>query len=139
MAAKWLLTSDPLKKGAAMTGFIRIVLAFWFVLWLAASAGCSSQSDGTVSGEVTLDGNPLKEGVITFIPAGGKSPTASAKIVDGRFSATVPVGQMQVRISAPKIVGKRQMYDTPDCPWVDNVEELLPTRYNVDSKLTLTV
>jgi hypothetical protein len=120
-----------------MTGLTRKVLALGFVLCLAASAGCSSQCEGTVSGEVTLNGEPLKEGEITFLPPAGKGPVA--KIVDGRFTARVPVGQMKVKISARNVVGKRKMYDAPDAPWVEDVEELLPARYNVDTKLTLTV
>jgi len=92
-----------------------------------------------VSGEVTLDGKPLKEGVIRFVPEDGKSPTADAPVADGKFQATVPAGKKRVEISAPKVVGKRKMYDTPDSPVVDEVAELIPAKYNVRSELTLTV
>jgi hypothetical protein len=51
----------------------------------------------------------------------------------------VPVGEKKVSISAPKVTGKRKMYDTPDSPTVDVVEELLPPQYNRQSTLTLTV
>ena len=77
------------------------------------------------SGETNTLGAPLKEGVIRFVPVDGQTPTADAPIVNGRFSATVPVGKKRVEISAPRVVGKRKMYDTPDSPVVDDVAELL--------------
>jgi hypothetical protein len=115
------------------TGFIT-VLVFTF------AAGCSSDpSFGIVTGEVTLDGQALKGGVIRFVPADGQTPTADAAIVDGRFRATVPPGLKRVEICAPKVTGRHKMYDTPGSPVVDQVEELLPARYNVLSELTMTV
>jgi hypothetical protein len=114
------------------------VLVGW-LLALACAGGCSRAGKATVRGEVTLDGQPLKEGVIRFVPADGQSPTADAAIVAGRFTATVPLGEKRVEISAPKVVGKRKMIDTPESPWVDEVAELLPPHYNVRSELTMTV
>jgi hypothetical protein len=107
-------------------------------LAVALYCGCSG-SKGTVSGEVTLDGEPLKEGTIRFVPTDGKSQTASATISKGHYRAEAPPGEHRVEISAPKVLGKRKMYDTPDSPIVDEVGELLPSRYNVKSELTLSV
>jgi hypothetical protein len=122
-----------------MTGLARNVIALG-VFGLLGAAGCSPADQGTVSGEVTLDGQPLKEGVIRFGPADGKSQPASAAIVNGRFSATMAVGKKRVEISAPKVTGKKiKMYDSPESPRVDMVTELLPARYNVRSELTITV
>jgi hypothetical protein len=94
---------------------------------------------GTVSGEVTLNGRPLDQGIIRFVPVDGKSPTADAGITKGKFTATVPVGEMKVEITAPKVVGKDRMYDTADSPQVDVVTELIPPRYNVRTELKMTV
>jgi hypothetical protein len=103
-------------------------------------AGCSAPTDkGAVQGTVTLDGAPLKAGIIRFVPTDGRTPTADAAIADGKFTASVPLGEKRVSISAPKVVGKRKMYETPDSPTVDIVGELLPARYNVNSELTWTV
>jgi hypothetical protein len=108
---------------------------------LVASAGCkgSEATTGTVTGEVTLDGQPLKTGLIRFVPADGKTPTADATITDGKFTAVVPLGEKKVEISAPKVVGKTKMYDTPDSPVVDEVADIIPKQYNVRTTLTLTV
>jgi hypothetical protein len=88
---------------------------------------------------VTLDGQPLKEGDVRFVPVDGKSQTTSAKVTDGKFTATVPVGEMRVEFSAGKVVGKIKMYETPDSPIVDDVRELIPQRYNTKSELKITV
>jgi hypothetical protein len=88
---------------------------------------------------VTLDSGPLEKGLIRFVPADGQTATADATIESGTFTARVPVGEKRITISAPKVVGKRKMYETPDSPTVDIVQELLPERYNVRSELTYTV
>jgi hypothetical protein len=112
-------------------------MRFAMLLGLACLAGCGS-GRGNVTGEVTLDGQPLKEGIIRFVPTDGHTPTADAPVSDGHFSANVPVGEKRVELSAPKVVGKlpRMM---PESPQVDDVRELLPQRYNVKSDLKMTV
>ena len=103
-------------------------------------AGCSAPTDkGTVQGSVTLDGQPLATGLVRFVPKEGGTATADAPIAEGKFTAVVPMGEMRVEITAPKVTGKRKMYETPDSPTVDIVGELLPARYNVRSELTLKV
>src|SRR5262249_56050848 len=106
---------------------------------LAWAGGCARAGQAPVRGEVTPDGQPLQEGVIRFVPADGQTPTADAAIAAGRFTATVPPGDKRVEISAPKVLGKRKVYDTPDSPWVDEVAELLPQQYNARSELKMTV
>jgi hypothetical protein len=123
-----------------MTCLLRMVVVFGLFLGQALAGGCSSGTGkGTVSGEVTLDGHPLQEGRIRFMPEDSQSPPVDTAIVDGRFQATVPVGPKRVEISARKVVGKRRMYDTPNSPVVDEVRELLPARYNDRSELKMTV
>jgi hypothetical protein len=106
----------------------------------ALLAGCSAKNaDGTVKGTVTLDGQPLATGRILFVAVDQSSPSAEAAITAGQFEALVPPGEKRVEIRAPKVTGKRKMYDTPDSPTVDTVVELLPAKYNVNSELTMTV
>jgi hypothetical protein len=117
--------------------------AFYFSLcWalIGLSLGCSSDvKHGTVSGTVTLDGQPLKSGTIRFDSADGRAHAVDASIVDGKYSAKIDPGDKSVSITSPKVVGKKKMYDTPDSPTVDVTEELLPKRYNAKSELTLKV
>lgn len=103
-------------------------------------ASCSRDSKhGTVTGTVTLDGQPLAQGLIRFVPTDGRTASADTVIENGSYSAQVPVGDKQIWVSATKVVGKRKMYDTPDSPTVDVTQELLPARYNVQTTLTLKV
>ncbi len=122
-----------------MNGFTRGRLLCIAVL-CSTLIGCSSKpGQATVSGTVTLDAQPLKTGIIRFVPVDGQTPTADATILDGKFAAKVPPGEKRVEIMAPKVVGTKKLYETPDSPAVDIVEELLPARYNLQSTLTITV
>jgi len=117
----------------------RIVAAFC-VLCCAAMAGCGEKSNrGTVSGNVTLDGQPIASGTIRFVPSDGGTATSEAMIADGKYSVSVPAGEKRVSISSSKVVGKRKAYDTPESPTMDIVQEAVPARYNAQSELKLTV
>jgi hypothetical protein len=121
------------RGGRALTWCMTIAL-------VSAIAGCSSDSQhGIVTGKVTLDGQPLADGVIRFAPTNGRTAAVDASIADGQFTARVPIGETRVTISSPKVVGKRKAYDTPDSPTVDVVEERIPALYNARSELTLSV
>jgi hypothetical protein len=64
------------------------------------AAGCSP-GKGTVSGQVTYDGKPLKLGTISFHPEGGRHDPANGKIVDGAYSVDdVTVGPNKVTVLA---------------------------------------
>ncbi|MBX9680945.1 MAG: hypothetical protein K2X38_19490 [Gemmataceae bacterium] len=111
----------------------------------AASALCFSTfltgcNDGlpraSISGKVTLDGKPLEQGLIAFAPLDGKSGTGGGPIEKGVYKAEVPLGSFRVTISGTKTTGKKKVYDTPDSPMADVLEELVPPKYNRDSKLT---
>jgi hypothetical protein len=73
---------------------LMIVLA---VLVLSASSGCS-RGDGRqpVHGTVTLDGQPLTNGIISFQPVSGLSAPSSGAAIDnnGKFSIPSAKGLM---------------------------------------------
>ncbi|HEY1189273.1 MAG TPA: hypothetical protein VGE74_16595 [Gemmata sp.] len=112
-----------------------------FALLLGCAAlGCSSgSSEAVVSGEVFLDDQLLPKGLIRFVPTDGKLSPKDTEIVNGRYALVVPPGEMKVEITAPKVVGKRKMYDAPGSPEVEDVKELLPARFNTQSTLKMTV
>ncbi|QDV70023.1 hypothetical protein Poly24_37420 [Rosistilla carotiformis] len=119
--------------------FNRYVAASLCTLALCVS-GCGptkSAPSVRISGTVTLDGKPLETGQISFIPTDGKGNSAGAAVNDGSFDAEVFPGAMRVEIIAPKVTGTRKVYDTPDSPSEDVTEEQIPSRYNVNSTLTL--
>jgi hypothetical protein len=106
---------------------------------ILAISGCAEPTTGVVTGTVTVDGTPAKTGAIAFFPMDGKSTTAGAEIIDGQYTATVPLGTAKVEIRVSKKVGQRKLYDTPDSPVKDVLEEMLPAKYNDASELTLDV
>jgi hypothetical protein len=70
------------------------------LLILAALPGCSG-SLGTLSGDVTYDGQPVGEGQIVFVPADGNGPEVADKITNGKYTVSrVPPGPKIVRIEA---------------------------------------
>jgi hypothetical protein len=109
------------------------------LLSLLVAAGCAPPTTAEVSGTVKIDGQLVKRGSISFYPLDGNSPTAGGTITDGHYSVMVPITTMQVRITAPKVVGRKKLYDTPDSPEKDILVDSLPARYNTESELTLEV
>src|SRR5262245_40943022 len=101
--------------------------------------GCSDSNEVTVSGSVTIDGTPAKTGSIAFIPADGKSRTSGGPITDGKYETRVPIGNHRVEVRVAKVVGQRKLYNTPDSPTQDILEEILPAKYNSQSELQLEV
>jgi hypothetical protein len=125
---------------------VRIPRRWASVPWLAivviiVAAGCSKGDPNLseVSGTVTVDGQPAKEGDITFIPADGKGRTAGSPITAGKYTAKVGVGTMKVEIRVPKTVGTRKLYNTADSETRNLMEESLPAKYNTQTELTLDV
>jgi hypothetical protein len=95
---------------------------------VALLAGCSGRpATGTVAGTVTLDGQPLKAGTIKFVPEDPKIDPVLVDVVDGNYTAEVPVGTVKIEVSSPKVLSKRKMYNTPDSPVIEEKGEPCPT------------
>jgi hypothetical protein len=103
------------------------------------AGGCAKPTTGTVTGTISVDGAPAKSGSIAFIPVNRKSSTAGAEIVDGLYTANVPLGTAKVEIRVPKVVGKKKLYDTPNSPIQPLLAESLPQKYNDATELTFDV
>lgn len=110
---------------------------------VAALLGCSGAADGpeqfSVSGTVTLDGEPVAEGSITLESSDDAGGTEGGSISAGKYQVDTTAGPKVVRISAPIVVGERKLYDTPDSPMAKITEESIPAAYNTESTLTATV
>lgn len=94
---------------------------------------------GEVSGQVLVDGKPAERGSVAFAPVNGDGPTAGAEIQAGRYTAMVALGKNKVEIRVPKVVGSQKLYDTPDSPVQDILEEILPAKYNDQTELEIDV
>lgn len=106
------------------------------VLGVVLTIGCGPESKmTTVTGTVMVDGKLADQGSISFIPVDGMTPTAGAVIEKGKYSSEAPIGESKVEIRIPKVVGKKKLYDTPDSPLQDIMEEVLPPKYNEQTEL----
>ncbi|MGY8768910.1 MAG: hypothetical protein ACKVH8_10855 [Pirellulales bacterium] len=110
------------------------------LLTLACFLGCGGEpSLPSITGKVTFDGQPIEVGSIMFEPVDGKGTTEGGTIENGTYTVSVTSGSKKVRITSPKVVGQRKMYDTPDSEMIDITKELLPVHYNKKSNLTVTI
>lgn len=117
--------------------FAVLVLAF------VALTGCGGPQRGEVTGQVTLDGQPIDGGEIRFLPNVGLP--ARADIVKGRY--TIPattgpsVGEVRVEVRWVRRTGKQvpAMAPAPPGTMIDETAEAVPERFNRNSELTTEI
>jgi len=91
---------------------------YWLVGLLLLVAGCSKgPAVVSLTGQVTLNGLPLEDGDIRFVPKDGKGATAGAVIEKGKYEAKVTPGPKTVHINAFKVVGEHVLFEgIPESP-----------------------
>jgi hypothetical protein len=108
-----------------------------------AAAGCGGVERVPLNGDVTLDGQPLPDGSIVFLPAGGQGgPKAVGRIVQGKYSIPADEGPSPGALRV-EIFGTAQPVYALDEPQ-EHVAHLaeplpnepLPAEYNVQSQLS---
>ena len=74
-----------------------------FAAVVVAGCGPAEVPSGTVSGTVTLDGQPVESGEISFVSSAGAG--ASGTITGGQFTldTPLPVGKYSIGISPPAL------------------------------------
>lgn len=104
--------------------------------------GCGSSGPprAAISGTVTLDGEPVSEGTIAFLPAADtKGASTGTEIKEGKYSissANGPTyGKYKVQIHWSKKTGKQIEVGSPAPPGTmkDEVIEAIPAKYNTES------
>jgi len=105
-------------------------------LFLIALAGCGGPRLAPVTGNVTYQNKPLKEGSITFIPAKGRS--ATGKIVNGEIVDVTTIKKGDGATVGPVKVAIQATENTGD---MYKEKALLPAQFgNADtSKLTADI
>jgi hypothetical protein len=110
---------------------------YFLLLTLALTAGCGGNASCRVSGTVKYKGEPVKAGLISFIPEGKTSSAAGAPIFNGEYEvptlAGLPAGRYKVAITSPEFKGK----PNPRGPGVTGppAEEMIPAKYNAETEL----
>jgi hypothetical protein len=117
-------------------------VAFVSMLWLTiAGCGPSGPEIASVSGRITMDGKPLPNATVVFIPENGR-PAGASTDADGNYVLNFSQGRRGA------IPGKNTIRITTQrdpTPGDDNVKsipgskETIPTRYNAASELEFTV
>lgn len=101
--------------------------------------GCSRNKPLQVTGQVTWEGKPLEQGIITFRPANLKGPTAEAPIVKGSYTVEIAPGEKRVSIQGFQVVGKRRASPLdPGSPEVEDKRQILPVKYSDKEKTELS-
>lgn len=116
-------------------------------LALVCAVGCGSSSGlekVVVSGTVTLDGQPIPNGEIRFIPAPGTTgPVSGGPIKDGAYVAKgkggVPLGEHVVEIKAYRARAKGPGQSASTDPEGGAAEQYLDKRYNEQTTLKATI
>ena len=115
-------------------GFLSSITIF------ACFVGCGPESNvAKISGTISIDGKPTQKGAISFTPVSGKGPTAGTEIKDGKYTSEAAIGECKVEVRVPKVVGKKKLYDTPDSPEQELMEEVLPAKYNEVTELRVDI
>jgi hypothetical protein len=117
-----------------------LLLPTLVVLGLSA-AGCGG-SPATTSGRVTLNGQPVEAGSISFLPAAGDGPASAAAIENGEYALPperpLRSGTYRVEVNWLKPTGKKIPSADPGI-MTDERQEVIPTKYNTQSKLTVEI
>lgn len=107
-------------------------------LLLAFSVGCTGNAPKSVSGKVTLDGEPVKGGSVVFLPADVNGTKGAAEIIDGSYliggDSGLKPGKYRVEISWFKPTGRKIPSADPGFT-TDETREVIPAKYNTNSEL----
>ena len=141
-------THEP--RAAALALAAHAAAGAGFLLVAAALPGCESDEPwerAAVSGLVTVDGDPLPLGTVTFAPAAGTAgPKVSAAVADGFYSlprdAGPAVGTARVSVvrrdpAMPGMQDERIIDDPGLIP--ANPLPPLPARYHDETELTAEI
>jgi len=104
---------------------------------LALLMGCTSGKEASVSGKVTLDGAPLDDANISFVPlSDGQRDAGWATVSQGGYSipasSGLGIGKFRVEIRALRALGETTNRNDPS---LLNAKEIIPSRYNSKSEL----
>ncbi len=118
-------------KTLCRTGLLLLTLC------LPVLAGCNFDNAVPMTGAVTYEGQPVKEGQIVFTDPSGDTKSGAGAIVDGSYNVTVAPGNKTVRITAFRETGRMDRSN----PGVEKpeIEAYIPEKYNARSTLNITV
>jgi hypothetical protein len=116
------------------------------VVALIAVSGCGDARRASMSGSVTLNGQPVNGGTISIIPeAATDSIAVWGDINNGHYSLSggsgLTVGTNRVEIRWPKTTGRKVALPPParQGSLIEETVEVIPMRYNIQSELHVDI
>src|SRR5271157_2372498 len=113
--------------------------SLWVMFILVAGCGRTGGPGGSavVEGRVTLNGVPLKNGQIQFIPvAGTRDAPVKAAIVEGRYRAEgLSRGSYSITFNATRPTGKMRTEHGMQIPETEN---LIPKKYAAGMQMSIS-
>jgi hypothetical protein len=113
-------------------------LAFAFPALLSTGCGPTDAQKITIQGRVTLDGVPLPQGSVIFIPSDPALGAAGGRIAEGVLTVTTFKGPHKVEVYAEKQVTRPVPPGAPPEAGISFVS-IIPKRYNEKTTLTFDV
>jgi hypothetical protein len=125
-----------MRQGTLCIGFLLGVLA------LSTSSGCGGdpRNRQAVTGAVTLKGQPLNDGIVTFAPVEGQETGDGAQITNGKYRIPKKKGLSPGKYKVTIIAGDGRSGTgnaSPDSPYAGMRpgKERIPPQYNAKSKI----
>ncbi len=122
-----------------------ILLLSALLFWPGCGAEELKFDRAQVSGSVTVNGEPLSEGVIRFIPQRDTTgQLVAAQIAGGKYEITAEngpaVGKNRVEITASRKTGAQEpVPDAPPGTMQDVTEQYIPAEYNTQSQTVVEI
>ena len=117
-----------------------VALALTALLLLTPGCGPGGPEIASVTGRVTMDGKPLPNATVLFIPENGR-PAGANTDADGNYVLNFTQGRRGA-IPGPntiRIMTQRDAGQDDDGQTVPGSPETVPAKYNTESTLTFTV
>ncbi|WP_437222946.1 hypothetical protein SH661x_003011 [Planctomicrobium sp. SH661] len=115
-----------------------VLVSFSLMLSVCSLQGCAGEQGGpelvTVTGLVTLDGSPLPNGMMDFVPTDGIGGTYAADIVDGKYRVRLSPGEKSISVNSYRI--SKTLVGPDGKP---GTEQYLHSRYNAKTQLKIAV
>jgi hypothetical protein len=133
--------SEPPDPARRLFGWAGVGLLFL----VGSGCGGGGPQNEAVSGSVTWKGQPLDQGTMEFVPAGGQGVSIGAVIQDGRYQLLstpgLAPGMYQVRIFSRESPMRRSNPNAPpDTELIDpKAKERIPPKYNLKTQLQAEV
>src|SRR5262245_28470773 len=122
--------------------FLGLAVVLALLNGCGGAKGYTGEKRHPLSGKVTVDGQPMESGVISFLPEEKGGRVSGGPIKGGAYSVTEAMGanagKYRVKINWNKPTGRRGK-DAYGDEMMDEYKEGLPAKYHSNSELTVEI